>query len=47
MAKKLNYDMIPRWGEYKYRCEMEVFFSAIEIEQINDYLFIDFTNRIK
>jgi len=34
--------MITRWGEYELeQCEMEVIYSALKVEQINDYLFID------
>jgi len=35
------YDMITRWGEYEYQCEMKVIYSGWRVEQINDYLVID------
>jgi len=32
-----KYDMMTRWGEYEKRCEMEVIYCALKVEQINDY----------
>jgi len=39
--------MITRWGEYEEQCEMEEMHSALKVEHINDYLFIDAYKSVK
>jgi len=38
---------ITRLGEYEWRREMELIYSAKKFEQINDYLFIESYKSIK
>jgi len=33
-GKKLNFDMITGWGQYKWQCDMEVIYSAYKDVQI-------------
>jgi len=41
MAEYYKYDMITRWGEYENSVKWTWFIVPKQVEQINDYLFID------
>jgi len=39
--QKLKYGMITRWGEYEWQCEMDLIYSALNVDQINEFLVMD------